>query len=117
MRMNNISLLIGSGFSKPMGYPIVKDLNKDILSLNQHNCFIDSVGQLHITPITEDDPNWYSIYYYEKLFFIESTKYYDKNVADFDYEKFYDFLYINRVDGKRDTEFQQFCDNFIAQHA
>ena len=46
--MNNISLLLGAGFSAPQGYPIGNQLNDLILKSNEDNFAFAPSGDLAI---------------------------------------------------------------------
>lgn len=48
-----ISLLLGSGFSKNKGYPTAKELNKKIVALKTTDFFIRSDGSLCFLKLEE----------------------------------------------------------------
>lgn len=88
-RMNQISILLGAGFSAPMGYPIGGTLNKHILNLDKTKFDISPDGKLFATEnsrLTFGNP-----YYVYLDCCIDLIKAYGtKN--KFDYEEFFEFL-------------------------
>jgi hypothetical protein len=91
----SISLLLGAGFSVPMGYPNSEQLSEKLLNCSNDNLWFTPSGLLSGTerqPIkTEYD--WYFDFCKDLM------KYYNK--GKFDYEKFYDYY---NGDAKNDNE-------------
>ena len=46
MNMNNISILLGAGFSAPMGYPIGNQLNERLINFRQYKIGVSTDGKL-----------------------------------------------------------------------
>jgi hypothetical protein len=89
----SISLLLGAGFSAPMGYPIGNQLNEKIL-----NCHTDE------TLIIGDNPNARLTHQYFD-FCRDVIRHYN-SIKDFDYEEFYDYL---KDEAKDDKKLEELC--------
>lgn len=55
--MKSISLLLGAGFSAPMGYPIGNDLNEKLLACKMDRVALDDQDRL-ILPNKENDSKY-----------------------------------------------------------
>lgn len=88
--MENISFLLGAGFSIPEGYKGVKELNKTFVDLKSNDFSIDTDGTLGLGNQHVSSYNKY------KPIFIRCLKYYTF-FRQFDYERFFDFLKTNEV--------------------
>ena len=98
----SISLLLGAGFSVPMGYPIGNQLNEKIL-----NCHTDNNISFHTdgTLVVGDNPNARFVQYNQYFDFCKDViSYYKGKFKAFDYEEFYDYL-RDRV--KNDSELKE----------
>ena len=85
----SISLLLGAGFSEPIGYPIGCELNKKILNCNADEISFYTKGELS----AGDNPNKHIITYNQYFDFCkDAIRYYNDNIKTFDYEEFYDYL-------------------------
>ncbi len=91
---DSISLLLGAGFSAPMGYPIGNKLNELILSCDGTTFGFHQSGVLAVDTITGGRPDFgYKTSYDVEFDYCRALiKYYHENIAKFDYEEFYDFL-------------------------
>jgi hypothetical protein len=93
-RTPSVSLLLGAGFSVPMGYPAGSQMNERILNCNGNGIKFSDAGELSIYTDGEehdDDkhPNPYDWYF---IFCRDVIQYYNENIKAFDYEEFYDYL-------------------------
>ena len=90
---SSISLLLGAGFSAPMGYPIGNDLNNLLLSCTGDEFAFHTNGSL-TTSTDGNKPNFgYSTSYDIQFNFCkELIKYFNESRGYFDYEEFYDFI-------------------------
>ncbi len=102
----SIAILLGCGFSKPMGYPSVKDINERLPELDYSKYNLDNANNL-IGPYPEIPKN-NKLYNLNQRYFnilkglIEKYK---KAYTDFDYELFYDF--INPQENKDKKKYHQ----------
>jgi hypothetical protein len=90
-----IALILGAGFSKPMGYPIGNQLNQRILICAKcDNCFAFSpAGELCVCADgTKPDLGYKNSYDWYFDFCKDTILYYNDNIKAFDYEEFYDYL-------------------------
>ncbi len=88
--MKSISLLLGAGFSAPMGYPVGNQLNEEMLKLTHNDFRVDSVEILHRKENPQEgnrEPN--DLIY---RFCVDLTKHFKQQEKNFDYEEFYDYL-------------------------
>ncbi len=88
-KSKSISLLLGAGFSKPMGFPLAKDLNNKLVNFDKFFNAIAPNGEIITT--TEDNPAWYNykpLFDFCKLFI---KRYKEVNNA-FNYEVFFDVI-------------------------
>ncbi|NLD48494.1 MAG: hypothetical protein GX660_15110 [Clostridiaceae bacterium] len=94
----SISLLLGAGFSAPMGYPIGNQLNEKILNCHTDNISFHTDGTL----IVGDNPNARLTQYNQYFDFCKDViLYYNNNIKTFDYEEFYDYLKERAKDDNR----------------
>lgn len=94
-KRNSISLLLGAGFSVPMGYPTAYALADKLLHIDNENIRFSSSGQLAIYPkqtkqnsIGDKSDYWQKVFILCKRLIIA----YKEDSKNFDYEAFYDFL-------------------------
>ncbi len=89
--MKSISLLLGAGFSAPMGYPIGNQLNERVQNYRLYSVGISPDGKLYsLNPNQQDNAvgNPYSVYLECCISLVE--EYSKRN--HFDYEVFFEFL-------------------------
>jgi hypothetical protein len=101
--MSSTSILLGAGFSVPMGYPTGVELNKKILKCKGTEFGFHTDGRLCVdSSKTNGRPDFsYRTFNDVELdFCLALIKYYDENISRFDYEEFYDFV----IDKARDDE-------------
>src|SRR5581483_2504076 len=87
----SLSLLLGAGFSAPMGYPIGKELNQRILNCEHDNLELSSAGQLYQKQ-TVTQGGYRPLNNIEFDFWRDIIKGYNELKGYFDYEEFYDFI-------------------------
>ena len=106
-RDKSISLLLGAGFSAPMGYPIGCQLNKSLLAcIGDTFAFSPAVELVASTNGTKPNLGCKNPYDWYFDFCIDAIHYYNNNVKAFDYEEFYDY-YKEQVKTKSDIRLQQ----------
>ena len=87
----SISLLLGAGFSAPMGYPIGDTLNELLLNCTSDEFSFHSSGVLTVrTDGKKPDFDYKTIYDIEFDFCKALIKYYNETRGHFDYEEFYE---------------------------
>lgn len=90
-KMKNISILLGAGFSAPMGYPIGNQLNEKLQNYRRYSISVSPDGKLYFSnPDIEECSlsNPYSVYLNCCISLVEE---YSK-LNQFDYEVFFEFL-------------------------
>jgi len=89
----SISLLLGAGFSAPMGYPIGNQLNITLLNCTGDDFAFSSAGELCVCKDeTKPDLGFKNSYDWYFDFCKDAIHYYNDNIKTFDYEEFYDYL-------------------------
>ena len=97
VRKRNISLLLGAGFSMPMGYPSGKKINELFLNMpNETRNYTLCIGRT-----TEESRYDFLIYLI--------TEY--SKTKDFDYEEFYDFLESDEI---QEAKYQELAKDHLA---
>jgi hypothetical protein len=93
----SISMLLGAGFSAPMGYPVGNGLNEELLNFDDNLVDFAPSGELAIS--TDGQKPQFQLYgirnYHQKRFeFCQRLihEYYVAHDNMFDYELFYDFI-------------------------
>jgi hypothetical protein len=97
-RERSISLLLGAGFSAPMGYPVGNQLNEKLLSCNEDNLSFTPVGEICVNAEVNMPGNYYDSCF---NFCKNAINYYNDNIKSFDYEEFYDYLKEKAKDDRR----------------
>ncbi len=102
-KKKSISLLLGAGFSIPMGYPTAKDLS----SFAEMITFTDAG-----IPYSVNDSSEYLNTEYQRQYEIckKLIDYYKESTKDFYYEEFYDFL---KTEAKSDKK----CRDIVLEYA
>lgn len=91
--MPTISLLLGAGFSAPMGYPIGDTLNKMLLNCSGDTMTFNASGCLTISTDGKKPNFGYTTSYEREFAFCRKLiSYYNDSIKPFDYEEFYDFM-------------------------
>ena len=115
----SISLLLGAGFSAPMGYPIGNDLNERLLNFDDEDVDFAPSGELAIS--TDGQKTQFQMYgirnFHQKRFeFCQRLikEYYVAHDNMFDYEQFYDF--ITSRDEAMQERYQRLCIDLIDEY-
>ncbi len=96
------SILIGAGFSAPMGYPVGSQLNEHLLCCDGSKFGFHTSGSLVVsTDGTKPDFGYKTSYDFEFEFCRDLIQHFNKTKGYFDYEEFYDFF---NYDAKNDPE-------------
>ena len=111
----SISILLGAGFSAPMGYPIGNDMNESLLDFDDRYLDFAPCGSLATsTDGTKPTFQMGGVLNNHQKYFIfckRLIKEYTKAHKDkFDYEQFYDF--IKTEEAKRER-YQRLCDDLL----
>ena len=111
----SISILLGAGFSAPMGYPIGNDMNESLLDFDDRFLDFAPCGSLATsTDGTKPTFQMGGVLNNHQKYFIfckRLIKEYTKAHKDkFDYEQFYDF--IKTEEAKRER-YQRLCDDLL----
>jgi hypothetical protein len=109
--MQEISLLLGAGFSVNQGYPTASQINKKLLELEHDDFYVHTSGIVILKEKNAKDPCWYSDYARDKIFVIQLIKFFSKR-NEFNYEEFYDFynsIYRGEI---KNEEFNELCNTF-----
>ena len=107
----NISILLGAGFSAPMGYPIGKELNDLLLKSNEANFGFHTSGSLVVnTDGSKPDFGYKTNYDIEYEFCFELMNYFKQTKGYFDYEEFYDYI-LDKV--KEDKGVNKIAEPFL----
>ena len=86
----SVSLLLGAGFSAPMGYPLAKELNNKIITFYKEYNAISSNGELcFVGDYNPTFDNYMPLFSFCKTFI---QRYKSEVGDDFDYEVFYDVM-------------------------
>lgn len=101
-RRGSISLLLGAGFSAPMGYPIGGKMNDKMQHLDVNSFWFDNAGKLKVydkDAPAEDRGKTGNNDYQEsfRLCLALIKEYASVPDRNFDYEKFYDFIYTDKA--------------------
>jgi len=113
--MEEISLMLGAGFSVNQGYPTAQILNQELIGLSIDDFYIATDGNLVLCEKGQEDPFAYSDYVIQKHYLVELITFYRTCYCiggEFSYEIFYDFvedLFHERI---HDAEFELFSVNF-----
>lgn len=111
---DSVSILLGAGFSAPMGYPVGNDLNKFILNCKGDEFGFSTGGSL-CTSIEGGKPNFgfTTSMDHEFSFCLEMIKYFNTK-KDFDYEEFYDFL---KDEAMSDPKVSEIAQPYLDRHS
>ncbi len=112
-KMDTVSFLIGSGFSKADGLPLVGEINERMRRINEDEIIIHSEGTAFFLNGQTNENEWSRKA--ERLFVQEFLKFYSNEVIDgegnFHYEDFYD--YYSEYLRTEDNEYiDEFCETF-----
>ncbi len=100
--IKSASILIGAGFSAPMGYPVGSELSERLLSCDGSKFGFHTSGSLVVsTNGTKPDFGYKTSHDFEFDFCRDLIQHYNKTKGYFDYEEFYDYF---NYDAKCDPE-------------
>jgi hypothetical protein len=89
----SVSVLLGAGFSAPMGYPVGNTLNKLLLECDDSKYGFHTSGSLVVsTDGTKPDFGYKTNYDFQFDFCRDLILYFKKVKGYFDYEEFYDYF-------------------------
>jgi hypothetical protein len=108
---SSISLLLGAGFSAPMGYPIGNQLNSILLNCTGEEFAFHTNGSL-VTSTDGKKPNFgYKTSYDIRFdFCMKMIKYFNESRRYFDYEEFYDFI---KDEAQEDKQVELLAQSFV----
>jgi hypothetical protein len=109
----HISLLLGSGFSVPDGYPTTSQINEKLKYIKQNDIHIHSEGSAWFLNGTNDPNSWSREE--QKLFVQRFLEFYNSKIIpgeEFNYEKFYDFYSDLRKTDEIEPKCKTFFDEF-----
>ena len=111
----SISLLLGAGFSAPMGYPVGNDLNSNLLALDGTEFGFNPAGRLCINDKT-GRPDWGYKTNYDKVFDFCLTliKHFKEQKGNFNYEEFYDYV---KNEAKDDQQAKKQAEEFTRSYS
>lgn len=111
----SISILLGAGFSAPIGYPIGNDMNESLLDFDDR--FLDFAPCGSLATSTDGTKPTYQMggvlnnhqkyFIFCKLLIKEYTK---AHKDKFDYEQFYDFI---KTEEPKQERYQRLCDDLL----
>lgn len=113
----SVSLLLGAGFSAPMGYPIGKEMNDRLLNFDDDALVFSTTGGLATSidgkkpaTLVEEHHNNHQKYF---MFCKRLIKEYSiAHGNQFDYEKFYDFIKTNE---SKQSRYQSVCADLLSE--
>jgi hypothetical protein len=113
--MENISFLLGSGFSKPAGYPLLSEMNERLGNIKADQILVDGAMTAFFLK-GENDPNAKWMGLDQRLFAQEFVSFYKNKILpdseSFNYEMFYDFLRELSDSKEFSTELKHFFQEF-----
>jgi hypothetical protein len=114
MTTGTISFLLGSGFSVADGVPLVSEINKQLLEIEEDDIYIHSDMTAMLLQGQKKPQvrfNWK-----DEKFFVEFLKFYStkviSNPAEFNYEILFDYITAFSRFGNHKEEINEFCENF-----
>lgn len=117
--MNKISLLIGSGFSVPAGYPTTTEINKRLGCIHQSEiCVHTSREAFFLNGQSDLNASWMGVK--QRCFVQEFLEYYNSTILktgeSFHYETFYDYYITQYSTDVISPELSSFLDDFRKRH-
>lgn len=110
---NSLSLLLGAGFSAPMGYPIGNKVNDLLLKCKDDNFTFHTSGHLTVNQDgSKPDFGYKTSHQHTFEFCADLIQYYKDKFGRFDYEEFYDYI----VDGAlKDADVVRIAEPYLGQ--
>jgi hypothetical protein len=117
--MENISLLIGSGFSKPAGFPTTSKINERLKKIDVSAVCKHTSGATWF--LNDDaDPNSHWMGIWERNFIQEFIQFYNDRVLtngeEFHYEFFYDYYHEHMVNDNYPDDLSSFMQDFTRKY-
>lgn len=110
----SISILLGAGFSAPMGYPLGDTLNQRILNCTGDEFAFHTSGSMAVAADgKKPDFDYNNSYDISFSFCKEMIKYFNDSRGYFDYEEFYDFM---KDEANSDKNVQKLAQPFIEKN-
>ena len=111
----SISILLGAGFSAPMGYPIGNDMNESLLDFDDRFLDFAPCGSLATsTDGTKPTFQMGGVLNNHQKYFIFCKRlikeYTNAHKDKFDYEQFYDFI---KTEEAKQERYQRLCDDLL----
>ena len=112
---NSVSIILGAGFSAPMGYPIGNDMNNGLLNFDDSTLDFAPCGSL-VSSTNGTKPSFQmdgvlNIHQKYFIFCKRLIKEYKEAHNDmFDYEQFYDFI---KTEDAKQERYQRLCDDLL----
>ncbi|MBP5423160.1 MAG: SIR2 family protein [Paludibacteraceae bacterium] len=111
----SISILLGAGFSVPMGYPTGNKMNNSLQNFDDENCSIEPYSGVLVTTIDDySKPNFENtgcVKYFDLCKRLIKM-YTEKHNEGFDYELFYDFI---KGDEVKSEKYQSLFEGLIGE--
>ena len=112
---NSVSIILGAGFSAPMGYPIGNDMNNGLLNFDDSTLDFAPCGSLVSstdgTKLSFQMDGVLNIHQKYFIFCKRLIKEYKEAHNDmFDYEQFYDFI---KTEDAKQERYQRLCDDLL----
>jgi hypothetical protein len=106
----SVSILLGAGFSAPIGYPTGDQLNKLLVNCTGDEFSFHTSGTLVISTDGKKSNFQKNSYDREFDFCKDMIKYFNESRGYFDYEEFYDFI---NGDAKADKKVEQLAQPYV----
>ena len=115
--MSQISFLIGSGFSIPVGLPTTGDINQRLQKINESEICIHSSQNAWFLKDGEVDPNANHMNPEKRKFVVQFIKFYNDTILEdtesYHYEDFFDYYSSILRSEEPPENYSQFLENFI----
>ena len=115
--MNQISFLIGSGFSVPIGIPTTNEINRQLQKIRESEICIHSSQDARFLRPGETNPNSQWMKIEQRKFVEEFINFYNESVLtgndEFNYEDFFDYYNSFLTESDYSSDLSRFMENFI----
>ena len=109
--MDNISFIIGSGFSEPAGFPTASKINERLRQIHATEICKDTGGGAFFLN-SDTDPNSHWMGVKERNFIQEFIEFYIAKGAEFHYECFYDYYHEYLINNNYPEDLTAFFTRF-----
>jgi len=112
--MNNLSFIIGSGFSEPAGIPSTSKINERLRKINATEIYKDSSGTTFLLNDNtgSDSSLGLDAHLLGKFFIQEFIEFYIAKGTEFHYEYFYDYYHNFLINNNYPEDLTNFFNNF-----